>query len=67
MGIRAILHLVVFICVGCAFVLWLFIGLVFLCVTVYNRVSNKRHSICKHEIKGHDNIVNDNDRSDLFL
>lgn len=67
MSIRAIVHLGVFICVGCAVVLWLFIALVFLCVTAYNRVSNKRHSVCKREIKARDNIVNDNDRSDLFL
>lgn len=69
MGIRAIVHLVVFICVGCAVVLWVFIGLVFLSITIYNKVSGKkvfarRH---RHEIKCRGNIVNDNDRSDLFL
>ena len=67
MGIRAIAHLVVLICVGCAVVLWLFIGLVFLSITIYNKASGKKVSVRRHEIKVRDNSVDDNDRSNLFL
>lgn len=67
MGIRAIAYLVVLICVGCAVVLWLFIGLVFLSITIYNKVSGKKVSVRRHEIKVRDNSVDDNDRSNLFL
>lgn len=58
----------VFICVGSAVVLWIFIAVLFVGVTIYNRISGRNLSFKKNDVKVQNNNVADNkDRSDLFL
>lgn len=58
----------VFICVGSAVVLWIFIAVLFVGVTIYNKVSGRNLSFKKNDVKVQNNNVADNkDRSDLFL
>ena len=58
----------VFICVGSAVVFWVFIAVLFVGVTVYNRISGRNLSFKKNDVKVQNNNVADNkDRSDLFL
>lgn len=58
----------VFICVGSAVVLWAFIAVLFVVVTIYNRISGRNLSFKKNDVKVQNNNVADNkDRSDLFL
>lgn len=58
----------VFICVGSAVVLWIFIAFLFVGVTIYNRISGRNLSFKKNDVKVQNNNVADNkDRSDLFL
>lgn len=57
-----------FICVGSAVVLWIFIAVLFVGVTIYNRISGRNLSFKKNDVKVQNNNVADNkDRSDLFL
>lgn len=58
----------VFICVGSAVVLWIFIAVLFVGITIYNRISGRNLSFKKNDVKVQNNNVADNkDRSDLFL
>ena len=58
----------VFICVGSAVVLWIFIAVLFVGVTIYDRISGRNLSFKKNDVKVQNNNVADNkDRSDLFL
>lgn len=58
----------VFICVGSAVVLWIFIAVLFVGVTIYNKISGRNLSFKKNDVKVQNNNVADNkDRSDLFL
>lgn len=58
----------VFICVGSAVVLWIFIAVLFVGVTIYNRISGRNLSFKKNDVKVQNNNVADNkDKSDLFL
>lgn len=62
------MKILVFICVGSAVVLWIFIALLFVGVTIYNRISGRNLSFKKNDVKVQNNNVADNkDRSDLFL
>lgn len=66
MSISVMAHYLVIGCVGCAVILWVFIGLMFLGTAVYNRISGKKTSSNKKDVKVQDNLAN-NDKSDLFL
>ena len=66
MSISVMAHYLVIGCVGCAVVLWAFIGLMFLGTAVYNRLSCRKTSSSKKDVKVQDNLAN-NDKSDLFL
>jgi hypothetical protein len=58
----------VFICVGSAVILWIFIAVLFVGITIYNRISGRNLSFKKNDVKVQNNNVADNkDRSDLFL
>ena len=58
----------VFICFGSAVVLLIFIAVLFVGVTIYNRISGRNLSFKKNDVKVQNNNVADNkDRSDLFL
>ena len=53
---------------GSAVVLWIFIAVLFVGVTIYNKVSGRNLSFKKNDVKVQNNNVADNkDRSDLFL
>lgn len=47
MSISVMAHYLVIGCVGCAVILWAFIGLMFLGTAVYNRISGKKHHLTK--------------------
>lgn len=66
MSISVMAHYLVIGCVGCAVILWAFIGLMFLGIAVYNRISGRKNSSSKKDVKVQDNLAN-NDKSDLFL
>lgn len=66
MSISVMAHYLVIGCVGCAVVLWAFIGLMFLGTAAYNRLSGRKISSSKKDVKVQDNLAN-NDKSDLFL
>lgn len=66
MSISVMAHYLVIGCVGCAVILWAFIGLMFLGTAVYNRISGKKILSNKKDVKVQDNPTN-NDKSDLFL
>ena len=66
MSISVMAHYLVIGCVGCAVILWAFIGLMFLGTAVYNRISGRKNSSSKKDAKVQDNLAN-NDKSDLFL
>lgn len=61
------MHTLVIICVGIAVALWVFIGLLFIGVTIYNKVGGKHLSFKKADLKVQDNATNNKDKSDLFL
>lgn len=66
MSISVMAHYLVIGCVGCAVILWAFIGLMFLGTAAYNRISGRKNSFSKKDVKVQDNLAN-NDKSDLFL
>ena len=66
MSISVMAHYLVIGCVGCAVILWAFIGLMFLVTAFYNRISGRKNSSSKKDVKVQDNLAN-NDKSDLFL
>lgn len=66
MSISVMAHYLVIGCVGCAVILWAFIGLMFLGTSAYNRISGRKNSSSKKDVKVQDNLAN-NDKSDLFL
>lgn len=66
MSISVMAHYLVIGCVGCAVILWAFIGLMFLGTAAYNRLSGRKTSSSKKDVKIQDNLAN-NDKSDLFL
>lgn len=66
MSISVMAHYLVIGCVGCAVILWAFIGLMFLVTAAYNRLSGRKTSSSKKDVKVQDNLAN-NDKSDLFL
>lgn len=47
MSISVMAHYLVIGCVGCAVILWAFIGLMFLGTAVYNRLSGRKTSSSK--------------------
>lgn len=66
MSISVMAHYLVIGCVGCAVILWAFIGLMFLGTAAYNRISGRKNSSSKKDVKVQDNLAN-SDKSDLFL
>lgn len=61
------MHKLTIICVAAAVILWAFIAVLFVGVTIYNKISGRHLSFRKADIKAQEDNTGNKDRADLFL